>query len=510
MNRVSTSVACRCARARWLACLLLLCSAVPASAQQWHDHPYWERAADIPVSGRPVPELSWIDEEVQEFMATRSIPAGQVAVALNGRVVFMKGYGHNFSRQALPENAPFRQASISKPITAAAIQHLIGRGLLSLEDFAFDRGQQVQVGQNLITVGGILPSPRYAAFGTPTARFEEIRVRHLLQHTSGLRTANEPGDHAFQDRLIAEEMGVPSPPGRVNMVRWVQGKALHCAPGTCERYSNIGYLVLGEIVETVSGLSVEQYVRTHILTPQKGVPVTELYGARSFRSQQSPREPYYKTLNASPANATGPQMVDNVFDNQGAAEVERAYGGHNYEDSIAFGGFVASPAVLLAFGNEYQLGLGTPIGAAVNQAGFGGSLPGHETILMQEEVPGAGRLVVYVAFNFRPAQSWNFHHGHWPSDMVNALLPTLRLQAPNTNFPWPATTSDGFWTQPGAELIAGVGGYNAPFRGFQRMLNQTTAGSRIRLKPGSQNWTGVLDRPMVIDAPEGAATLGAQ
>lgn len=94
--------------------------------------------------------------------------------------------------------------------------------------------------------------------------------------------------------------------------------------------------------------------------------------------------------------------------------------------------------------------------------------------------------------------------------MVNALLPTLRVQAPNTNFPWPATTSDGFWTQPGAELIAGVGGYNAPFRGFQRMLNQTTAGSRIRLKPGSQNWTGVLDRPMVIDAPEGAVTLGAQ
>lgn len=488
--------------------ILLLCAPGITIAQQWHDHPYWASADSIPVSGRPVPELNWIDQQVRDFMTTRSIPAGQVGVALNGNVVFLKGYGHGFTRLALPENAPFRQASISKPITAAAIQHLISQSALSLNDFAFDRGQRIPVGPILVPVGGVLPSPKYRPFGTATARFEEITVRHLLEHTSGLRSAYS-SDHAFQDVLIAAEMGVSSPPGRVNKVRWVQGKPLHCIPGSCTNYSNIGYLVLGEIVETVSGLTVEQYVRTHILTPQKGVPVTELYAARSFREWQNPREPYYKTLDARPDQATGPLMVANVFDDHGPEQVERAYGGHHYEDSVAFGGFVASPAVILSFANQYQLGLGTPIGAQVNAARFGGSLPGHETVVHQEEVPGAGRLVVYVAFNFRPVQSWNFHQGHWPTDQLAELLPTLRLQAPNTFFPWPATTSDGFWTRLGSEFNQGVGGYNAPFRGFQRMLNQTTQGSRIRLFSGTQNWTGVLDRPMVIDAPEGIATLGS-
>jgi hypothetical protein len=54
-----------------------------------------------------------------------------------------------------------------------------------------------------------------------------------------------------------------------------------------------------------------------------------------------------------------------------------------------------------------------------------------------------------------------------------------------------------------------IGSYDRPWNGFQHALSNTTSHRRMRLKPGTQNWTGLLDRPMVIDAPEGIATLGS-
>ncbi|MFA5683123.1 MAG: serine hydrolase domain-containing protein [Lysobacteraceae bacterium] len=490
-----------------------LCLPAAAHAQQWHDHPYWSTAASIPISGRPVPELAWLDEEMRSYMQERSIPAGVMGVMRNGRIVYLRGFGHDFNRNPLPENAPFQLASVSKPITVAAARHLIASGAIALDDFAFDRGQ-VDGGT---PVGGILPQNLYSAPGNfEDTRVAEIRVGHLIHHGTGWFAGphNDDTDIAFGDRECANELGVASPPGPRNKVRCILGQPLEFRPGSLYRYSNVSTLILGEVIKHVSGMSLDAYVRTHIMRWQIEIPETEIFRGRSFREWQNPREPYYKTLNRHPDTATGPWMVDNVFDNHGPNRVERPYGGHDVEMALAYGGFVASAAAMLEFANHYDVRLsifpdstfGMPLGPErlTWRGGHNGSLPGFETAIEQYDVAENARYRFYVAFSARSYHE-DFYDEHWPGHFLNQVRVTL-TGAQQT---WPTQRVDGFWTRLGSELSQGVGGYHAPFRGFNRMLNQTTRGSRIRLLPGSQSWTGVLDRPMLIDAPEGVATLGA-
>lgn len=492
--------------------LALFGLAAPASAQAWHTYPYWNGANNIPVSGRPVSQLTWLDDEMKTFMNTRSIPGGVMGISRNGNIVYLRGFGHNYSKANLPENTPFLLASCSKPLTAAAVRHLISTGAIEMDDFAFDRGQTIQSGQFFIQVGGILPSPKYAPFGTAAANIEDITVSHLLFHQSGwyVGPASNYEDHAFYDQLCADQMGIASPPGPANKIRWIQNKPLGFAPGTDAEYSNINYLILGEIVKEVSGLSVEEYVRTHIVTPEMWVPSTEIFGGRSFRAWQNPREPYYKTLNANPTSATGPWIVPNVFDSFGSNNVEAPYGGYDVEASVAYGGFVASAQAMLRFAEAYDIRystnptspFATPVTGDVQSGSYNGSLPGFETRIVQIDTANNGSFRFFVAFNQRSNNS--FYSGHWPSDFLDSVQDDLT--SPNQTYP--ATTSDGFWTQPGSELTQGVGGYNAPFRGFQRMLDQTTTGSKVRLLPGNQTWTGVVNRQMLLDAPLGEVVIG--
>lgn len=492
---------------------LAMCGlAAPASAQAWHTYPYWNGANNIPVSGRPVPQLTWLDDEMKDFMNTRSIPGGVMGISRNGNIVYLRGFGHNYTKGNLPENTPFQLASVSKPITAAAARHLISTGAIDLDDFAFDRGQTIQSGQFTVQVGGILPSPKYAPFGTSAQNVEKITVSHLLFHRSGWYAGPQSGnlDYAFHDVDCAADMGVASPPGSVNKIRWIQSKPLGFVPGEDAEYSNINYLILGEIVQHVSGMSLEEYVRTHVMTPDLWIPSTEIFGGHSFRAWQNPREPYYKTLNAHPNSATGPLMVENVFDSVGPSMVERPYGGHDVEAAVPFGGFVASTEAMLRFAEAYNIGYSTnpassfalPVVGTVNTSNYNGSLPGFETRLVQIDTVLNGSFRFFVAFNQR--SNSNFFSGHWPTVFLDSVQDSLT----SLNQTYPGTTSDGFWTQLGTELTQGVGGYNTPFRGFQRMLDQTTTGSKVRLLPGAQGWTGVLDRQMLLDAPLGEVLIG--
>lgn len=492
--------------------LALFGLAAPASAQAWHSYPYWNGANSIPVSGRPVSQLTWLDDEMKTFMNNRSIPGGVMGISRNGNIVYLRGFGHNYSKANLPENTPFLLASCSKTLTAAAVRHLISTGAIEMDDFAFDRGQTIQSGQFFIQVGGILPSPKYAPFGTSTANVEKITVEHLLFHRSGWFTGPQSGnlDFAFHDLDCAAAMGIASPPGPVNKLRWIQSKTLGFVPGEDVEYSNINYLILGEIVQQVAGISVEEYVRAHILTPDLWVPSTEIFGGHSFREWQNPREPYYKTLNAYPTSATGPWVVPTVFDNYGASNVEATYGGYDIEASVPYGGFVASAQAMLRFAEAYDIGystnpastFGMPVDGNVATSSFNGSLPGFESRIVQIDTALNGSFRFFVAFNQR--SEYGFYSGHWPSVFLNSVQDDLT----SLNQTYPATTSDGFWTQPGSELTQGVGGYNAPFRGFQRMLDQTTTGSKVRLLPGNQTWTGVVNRQMLLDAPLGEVVIG--
>jgi CubicO group peptidase (beta-lactamase class C family) len=112
-------------------CLLLCAGAVVQPAQQQN--------RPLPVRGRAEPELAAFDRAMQQFMRERSIKAGTLAVMKGGRIVLARGYGYRDPARGLPlgPEAPLRLASVSKPITLAAVLKLIREGKLSLDTKVF-------------------------------------------------------------------------------------------------------------------------------------------------------------------------------------------------------------------------------------------------------------------------------------------------------------------------------------------------------------------------------------
>ena len=170
-----------------------------------------------------------------------------------------------------------RLASVTKPITAAAIHEFVSDGKLDLDDHIFDLGQQG---------GGLLEIEPFPAPGDP--RLAEVTVQHLLQHRGGW-DRKIAGDPTFRAIEIAEAMSIPSPPGRENMARYVLGQPLQFSPGSRIAYSNVGYLVLGLVIEEVSGQDYMSYVRENVFA-SLGVSTADVIQGRTLAADRSARE----------------------------------------------------------------------------------------------------------------------------------------------------------------------------------------------------------------------------
>jgi CubicO group peptidase (beta-lactamase class C family) len=156
--------------------------------------------------------------------------SGGIVVEEGGRVVLRKGYGLADRAGRLPYTPATVQdmASITKPITAAAILLLEQRGTLSVHD----------------------PITRFFE-GVPADK-REITLHHLLTHTSGFTTDLGPDeDPIAANALLA--MALASP--------------LEFEPGTRWDYSNLGYSLLGMVIERVSGRGYEEFIRQELLLP---------------------------------------------------------------------------------------------------------------------------------------------------------------------------------------------------------------------------------------------------
>ncbi|HPC60684.1 MAG TPA: serine hydrolase domain-containing protein [Verrucomicrobiota bacterium] len=193
------------------------------------------------------------DREVEAFMAERKVPGGALAVVRDRKLVHARGYGWGDRERQEPviPGALFRIASISKPFTSAAIFKLIEGGRLQLETPVFD----------LLQI-----EPFLEKNAKPDPRLRTVTIRQCLQHTGGWDRAIS-SDPMFQSQKIARALDVPSPARQADIIRYVFGRPLNFDPGTRYAYSNFGYCVLGRVIEKVSGLSYEQYVRRELLKP---------------------------------------------------------------------------------------------------------------------------------------------------------------------------------------------------------------------------------------------------
>jgi CubicO group peptidase (beta-lactamase class C family) len=188
-------------------------------------------------------------------------------------------------------------------------------------------------------------------------------------------------------------MSLASPPGRDATVSWIIGQPLQFNPGAREAYSNIGYLLLGLIVEKYSGKAHIDFLRDEIFAPL-GVPPDQILAGRTFPEDQDRREPYYDYAGDIDPNVFWPA--------RGAGpDVPAPYGGWDHEARIGQGGVVASPLALLEYLDDHQVN-GSSIGGArviVDARNHTGSLEGTNALARQR----ADDVNFVVLFNKDPS-----------------------------------------------------------------------------------------------------------
>jgi CubicO group peptidase (beta-lactamase class C family) len=220
-------------------------------------------------------EFSGVEKTINSFLRKWSIAGASVAIAKDGKLVFARGFGYadTSTRVEIQPFNKFRIASISKLITAVGIMKLYEDGNLSLNDTVF--------GSN-----GILNDPYYA--DPKDKRVYGITVAHLLSHEAGWTSMY--GDQMFMPLVVAEKMGIKPPVDTKTILRFALDKRLHYTPGTGRAYSNLGYGVLGLIIEKVSGMSYEEYCKRKILEP---LGIFDMSIAGNLPSEKKPYEVSY-------------------------------------------------------------------------------------------------------------------------------------------------------------------------------------------------------------------------
>lgn len=163
---------------------------------------------------------------------------GSVLVAEHGEVIYKKGFGYANMPWDVP-NTPdtkFRIGSVTKQFTAALILKLVEQGKLDLQG----------------TITDYLPD-------YPKAQGERVTIHHLLTHTSGIPSyTGLPG-------FMRDNARNPYEPDSLTAV--FAHLPLEFEPGSEWRYNNSGYILLGVIIEKITGQPYDEVLRTWILDP---------------------------------------------------------------------------------------------------------------------------------------------------------------------------------------------------------------------------------------------------
>jgi CubicO group peptidase (beta-lactamase class C family) len=176
-----------------------------------------------------------IDAAITDAMQRGHIAGISVAVAQRGKILYARGYGYRDAGKTKPADAAtiYEIGSVTKQFTAACILMLVRDGKLSLDD----------------TLAKFVP--QYANGGAVT-------VRQLLNQISGIPNYTE--DPAFE--VWGNKDTTPA-----QILEHVQAQKLDFAPGTQWEYSNTNYVVLGMIIEKVSGLPYATFLERNLLGP---------------------------------------------------------------------------------------------------------------------------------------------------------------------------------------------------------------------------------------------------
>jgi CubicO group peptidase (beta-lactamase class C family) len=292
-------------RALGAAAAVMLLAAPIATFAQWR------------VTGQDVPQLAAFDAAMNGLMTNHNITSGQLALVWQGRLVLARGYSFNPGPSDLvtQPDSLFRIASLAKPITSTLVNRLIQEGRLSLD-------------RRVADFVDLTPAPGQAA----DPRLASITIRNLLEHLGGFDIDLLRFDPMFHDAAIASALRVPLPVGRTDIIRYMGGVGLSHDPGTTFVYSNYGYLLLGRVIEKITGKSYDQYATSTLLGP---LGIRNMRLGRSESGLRAPGEVSYLS------GFTGTTVMDGS-----GRVVPYPYGWFNLENMDSHGGWIASAVEL--------------------------------------------------------------------------------------------------------------------------------------------------------------------
>jgi len=209
--------------------------------------------------------LEKIDIMLEKAVAENQVPGIVALIAKKGKIVFHNAYGmaENDSDKELKKDAIFRIASQTKAITSTAVMMLWEEGKFRLDDPISRYIPEFGEAQILDTY-----NETDGSYTTIPAE-NQITIRHLLTHTSGLGYGVIDGDERFQKIYAKEGITDLFTTKDITIGESVKKLAklpLHHNPGDAYSYSE-GLDVLGYFVEVISGIPFDQFLRTHIFEP---------------------------------------------------------------------------------------------------------------------------------------------------------------------------------------------------------------------------------------------------
>jgi D-alanyl-D-alanine carboxypeptidase len=309
-----------------------------------------------------------LQEMVESSFSTITVGMNGVSVAVvdaNGKTyrAYTGNMGTNWTHPKIAPNSKYRIASATKPMTAALILKLVEDGKLNLNDVVEDHIQTQLANANMIT------------------------IRHLLTHRSGV-----------YDHLNASSFWSAKPLGSV----WTFSEIIQLAiergplfnPGASYGYSNTGFVILGAIVEEITGLGIQEAYNQLVFNPlaleetiydnysNAANPIPHLaYNSRSYE---------YHLTSAGPSGAVAASASDVAMFGW------KVYGGRFVNQTL-------TDQMSVNYGSNYGLGTRIWTVAGIRHHGHTGNLMNYRNILMY--VPEAD--IAIAMHTHDPHSNWN-------------------------------------------------------------------------------------------------------
>jgi CubicO group peptidase (beta-lactamase class C family) len=205
---------------------------------------------DPESAGMSAQRLAAIPIRMKEYVDGNQTAGTVTIVARHGKVASFEAVGYQDleSKKPMRKNSMFRIASLTKPITCAGIMVLVDEGRISV----IDPIEKYLPEYKGIKVSGCAGRSAYGCVGVSPSRL--ITIEDLMVHTSGLE-----GNLNLR--------GGPEPTTLAQLAALGAKTQLLFDPGTNWNYSNVGYNVLGRIIEIVSKQSYDVFLNQHIFEP---------------------------------------------------------------------------------------------------------------------------------------------------------------------------------------------------------------------------------------------------